>query len=167
MKKIEFLGFKVSERGIEPSEKKIEPIKKYPRPTTKKEVISYVSFMNYYRKWVFKFAEIARPFYKLTKKDTPFTWGEEEENAFQILKQRLLEKPLLILPLFSRAFYIMVDSSGFACSAILTPYHPPPGLYSENEDRENIKETKDDVEVPIAFASKNSNEAQMKYGATT
>ena len=42
MKEIEFLGFKVLERGIEPSEKKIEPIKKYPRLTTKKEVISYV-----------------------------------------------------------------------------------------------------------------------------
>ena len=167
---IEFLGFKISEKGIEPSEKKIAPIRDYPRPRTARQVQAFTAFCNYYRRWVYKFAEIARPLYKLTNKDVKFKWGLEEENAFIELKKRLTCNPILFLPIWSRQFFIMVDSSGFACSAILTQFHPPQSSTTNknnnNNDKENTKESPDDIEVPIAFASKNYTDAQRKYGAT-
>ena len=59
--RIEYLGHIVSKDGIEVNPKKIEAIVKWPRPKTVTQVHSFLGFCNYYRKFIYKFAQIAKP----------------------------------------------------------------------------------------------------------
>ena len=92
-KRIHYLGHIVSNQGIETDPKKIEAIVNWPGPRTVHEVRKFLGFTNYYRKFVYKYAQIARPLNKLIsgknakKKHTKVEWGNEQEQAFQQLKE--------------------------------------------------------------------------------
>ena len=69
---------------------------------------------SYYRRFVYKFAEIAKPLHKLTEKNRPFVWTEECSKSFQVLKEKLVEAPVLIHPDFTKSFILDVDASDLA-----------------------------------------------------
>ena len=87
-KRIHYLGHIVSNKGIETDPKKIEAIVNWPSPHTVHEVRKFLGFTNYYRKFVYKYAQIARPLNKLIsgenakKKRKKVEWGNEQEQAF-------------------------------------------------------------------------------------
>ena len=91
-KQIHYLGHIVSNNGIETDPKKIEAIVKWPGPHTVNEVRKSLGFTNYYRKFVYKYAQMARPLNKLIsgenakKKHKKVEWGREQEQAFPQLK---------------------------------------------------------------------------------
>ena len=58
-----------------------------------KEVRSFLGFCSYYRRFILRFSEIAKPFHKLTQKDIRFKWTKEYQDAFQILKLKLVNAP--------------------------------------------------------------------------
>ena len=66
-KHIQYLGHLISGEGIEPLPEKLEAVRKMPPPTTPKEVRQFLGLVGYYRKFVPKFADIARPLTNLTK----------------------------------------------------------------------------------------------------
>lgn len=117
---ITYLGHKCTDHGILPDDLKIEAVKKYPKPTDKASVKSFTAFMNYYRRFIENFADIARPLHQMTGKNVTFEWTEECENAFQTLKNKLLNPPILQYPNFNEEFIITVDASNFACGAVLS-----------------------------------------------
>lgn len=95
-KEVVYLGHVISGNGLTPS--KLSCIKEYPRPLTKKDVKSFLGLLNYYSRFVDNLAKIAKPLTNLLKKNTPFVWADMCEDAFQELKNALLNPLLLIYP---------------------------------------------------------------------
>ena len=73
--------------GIEPVPKKLESIKHMPAPRTPKEVKQFLGLIGYYRKFIPKFSDVARPLTNLTKKDVPYEWTSECTKTFEMLKK--------------------------------------------------------------------------------
>lgn len=115
-----YLGHKCTDHGILPDERKSEAVKKYPRPEDKAAVKRFTAFTNYYRRFIYNYAEIARPLNKMTGKNSKFEWTEECEKSFQTLKNKLISPTILQYPNFEKEFLLTVDSSSFACSGILS-----------------------------------------------
>ena len=119
-KHIQYLGHLVSGEGIEPLPEKLEAVRKMPPPTTPKEVRQFLGLVGYYRKFVPKFADIARPLTNLTKLDVPYEWTNRCQEAFEFLKQMLLKEPILKYPDPSKPYTLFTDASKFAWACVLT-----------------------------------------------
>ena len=74
---------------------------------------------NFYRRFVKGFAAIAKPMTDLTKKDRDFTWSNEEEAAFQKLKEALTSAPILQVFDEDKPHEVWVDASDYAVGAML------------------------------------------------
>ena len=75
---------------------KTKAVSEWPVPKNVKEVRSFLGLCSYYRKFIFHFANIARPLHKLTEKNQSFVWTEECQMAFENLKQALPQ--FLLIP---------------------------------------------------------------------
>nr|GEV79888.1 reverse transcriptase domain-containing protein [Tanacetum cinerariifolium] len=90
------LGHKISKNGIEVDKAKVNVIAKLPHPTTIKGIRSFLGHAGFYRRFIQDFSKIARPITRLLEKDTPFFFSKECVEAFQTLKRKLTEAPILI-----------------------------------------------------------------------
>ena len=145
--RVEFLGHIISEEGVSTDPKKTECIRNWPIPSTVKEVRSFLGFCSYYRRFIFRFAEIAKPLHKLTEKSERFKWTEECLEAFQNLKSKLINAPILAHPDFSQSFILDVD----ACDQSIG------GVISQVINGE---------ERPVAFASRTLTKTERSYCVT-
>ena len=118
-KEVKLLGHIVGRNGIRTDPEKIEKVKNFPRSTNLKELRGTIGLFTYYRKFVPEFAKLARPLYELSKKNVKFEWGERQEKAFEILKKKLTEAPILGNPDFTKPFELTTDASGEGLGAIL------------------------------------------------
>ncbi|GJX27424.1 reverse transcriptase domain-containing protein [Tanacetum coccineum] len=75
--------------GIHVDPTKIETVKNWASPTTPLEIRQFLGLAGYYRRFIEGFSKIAKPMTELPQKDRKFDWGEEQETAFQLLKQKL------------------------------------------------------------------------------
>ncbi|GJX25026.1 reverse transcriptase domain-containing protein [Tanacetum coccineum] len=141
------LGHKISKNGIEVDKAKVDVIAKLPHPTTVKGVRSFLGHAGFYRRFIKDFSKISRPMTHLLEKNTPFIFSDECIQAFETLKKRLTEAPILIPPDWDLPFELMCDASDFAIGAVLGQHH-------EKHFR------------PIHYASKTMNEAES-YNSTT
>ena len=89
-----YLGFIVSKEGIKVCPSRSEAIANYPRPTTQKEIRSFIGFASYYRRFIEGFADVAGPLIKLLAKSAKFEWTEECTTSFEKLKACLVKKNL-------------------------------------------------------------------------
>ncbi|GKE60747.1 putative reverse transcriptase domain-containing protein, partial [Tanacetum coccineum] len=87
--KVQFLGHVIDSEGVHVDPAKIESIKDLASPKTPKEIRQFLGLAGYYRRFIEGFSKISRPMTKLTQKSMKFEWGEKEEAAFQLLKQKL------------------------------------------------------------------------------
>nr|GEZ85981.1 putative reverse transcriptase domain-containing protein [Tanacetum cinerariifolium] len=92
---VQFLGHVIDSSGIHVDPAKIEAIKSWAAPTTLTEVRQFLGLAGYYRRFIKEFSLIAKPLSKLTQKNKPFVWGNNEEEAFQTLKRKLCSAPIL------------------------------------------------------------------------
>lgn len=76
---VQYLGYVISRDGIAPSPDKVRSVRDYPRPTTVKEIRSFIGLASFYRRLVPKFAEIAKPLTELIRKDEKFQWGDRQQ----------------------------------------------------------------------------------------
>ncbi|KAK1602098.1 hypothetical protein QYE76_017141 [Lolium multiflorum] len=132
--KLVFLGFVVSANGIEVDSSKVEAIHNWPTPTNVGQVRSFHGLAGFYRRFVKDFSTIACPLNELTKKNVPFVWGNAQQKAFDELKKRLTEAPLLVLPDFAKTFEIECDASGLGIGGVLMQNGKPVAYYSEKLD---------------------------------
>ena len=116
-----YLGHLLDNTRIRPNPKKLEAIRDWERPKTVTQVRSFTAFCIYYREFVKKFAEVAKPLYLLTSKGVKFTWEKEHEDAFLLLKTRMLQAPILAFPNRHRPIVIDTDASETALGAVLSP----------------------------------------------
>ncbi|GKG20523.1 hypothetical protein Tco_0380324, partial [Tanacetum coccineum] len=92
------LGHKISKNEIEVDKAIVDVIAKLPHPTTIKGVWSFLSHAGFYRRFIKDFSKISRPMSHLLKKNTLFMFFDECIQAFQTLKKKLTEAPILIAP---------------------------------------------------------------------
>ena len=86
LEKVTFLGHVVSEDGILVDPSKVEAISQWSRPTSAKEVRSFLGLARYYQRFVEGFSKITMPLTQLTKKNAKFVWTPECEKTFEELK---------------------------------------------------------------------------------
>jgi len=96
--KVSFLGRILSHNGISMDPIKIKDVVEWGTPTMVKEVRGFLGLVGYYHRLVSDLSKIAKPLTELTKKDEPYVWTKEREEAFQILKQKLVIAPVLVQP---------------------------------------------------------------------
>ncbi|GJS74918.1 reverse transcriptase domain-containing protein [Tanacetum coccineum] len=113
------LGHKISKSGLEVDRAKVEVIAKLPYPTTVKGVRSFLGHAGFYRRFIQDFSKIARPMTHLLEKETPFVFSDECKQAFNDLRKKLIESPILVVPNWDYDFEIMCDASDFALGAVL------------------------------------------------
>ncbi|GKA48110.1 putative reverse transcriptase domain-containing protein, partial [Tanacetum coccineum] len=98
---------------------KIESIKDWASPKSATEIRQFLGLAGYYRRFIEGFSKIAKPMTKLTQKNVKFDWGEKEEAAFQLIKQKLCSAPILALPKGSENFIVYCDASHKGLGAVL------------------------------------------------
>ncbi|GJW76622.1 retrovirus-related pol polyprotein from transposon TNT 1-94 [Tanacetum coccineum] len=102
---------------VDPS--KIEAVKNWKAPRTPTEVRSFLGLVGYYRRFIENFSKIAKPLTILTQKSKTFKWGEEHKLAFQTLKDKLCNAPVLALPERPEVFVVYYDASGIGLGCVL------------------------------------------------
>ena len=110
--RVSFLGYVVISQGIEVDESKVHAITSWPIPSTVTHVCSFLGLAGFYRRFVRNFSTIAAPLHELTKKGVSFNWGPAHQQAFDMLKSKLTQAPLLQLPDFDKMFELECDASG-------------------------------------------------------
>jgi hypothetical protein len=99
---------------------KVSGVKEWPRPKNRKEVQSFLGFVNFYWRFVQDFSQLARPLFDLTKKEVMWRWEEEQEAAFEGLKEKITTAPILVLPSEEQPFRIEANASDVATGAVLS-----------------------------------------------
>jgi len=145
--KVEFLGYVTGRNGISMSQDKVEAVLSWERPTSLKEVQSFLGFANFYRRFIQSYSQVARPLTELTKKkeDRQWSWNPEAEKAFEDLKKRFTTAPILNHFDPSKPVIIETDASDFAIGAVLSQW-----------DEENRLH-------PIAFHSRKFSPPEINY----
>ncbi|GKC81504.1 putative reverse transcriptase domain-containing protein [Tanacetum coccineum] len=114
-----FLGHVIDSEGIHVDPAKIESIKDWTSPKSPTEIRQFLGLAGYYRRFIEGFSKIAKPMTKLTQKKVKFVWGDKQEAAFQLLKQKLCSAPILALPEGSEDFIAYCDASKKGLGAVL------------------------------------------------
>nr|GFB06843.1 reverse transcriptase domain-containing protein [Tanacetum cinerariifolium] len=83
------------------------------------EIRQFLGLASYYRRFIEGFSKIAKPMTKLTQKKVMFDWGDKQEAAFQLLKQKLYSAPILALPKGAKDFVAYCDALHKGLGALL------------------------------------------------
>lgn len=94
---VDYLGSVISNGELRPSQHKIEAITNFPTLRNVHDVRRFLGLASYFRKFIHNFALKAKPLTILTKASTPWQWKEDQEAAFNLLKQELSSEPVLAL----------------------------------------------------------------------
>ncbi|GKA12570.1 putative reverse transcriptase domain-containing protein [Tanacetum coccineum] len=116
---VQFLGHVIDIKGVYVDPAKIEAIKNWVAPTMPTKVRQFLGLAGYYRRFIEGFNLIAKPLTKLTQKNKKYEWDEEEEEAFQMLKQKLCSAHILALPDRTEDFVVYCDASLKGYEAVL------------------------------------------------
>jgi reverse transcriptase-like protein len=143
---VEYLGVVISHNSVEMDPVKVAGVTDWLTPTNKKEVQSFLGFINFYRWFIQDFSHHAHPLFDLTKNDVKWKWSEAEQSAFDLLKLVVSSAPILASPDNSRPFRIEADSSDSATGAVLSQQFPNDGKWH-----------------PVAFLSKSLSLVERNY----
>jgi len=143
--KVEYLGLIISAGKIEMDPVKVEGVSAWPAPTNVKEVQSFLGFVNFYRRFIQDFSDIATPLHELTRKDAAWNWSAACQKAFDSLKTAITSSPILIFPDESKPYKVEADSSNYATGAVLS------------------QEGDDGKWHPVAFLSKSLSSVERNY----
>ncbi|GKC36671.1 putative reverse transcriptase domain-containing protein [Tanacetum coccineum] len=109
----------IDSEGIHVDPTKIESIKDWTSPKSPTEIRQFLGLAGYYRRFIEGFSKITKPMTKLTQKMVKFEWGDKQEAAFQLLKQKLCNAPILTLPEGSEDIIAYCDASKKGLGAVL------------------------------------------------
>jgi hypothetical protein len=120
---VNYLGHIVGREGVKVDPAKIKAVEKWPRPETVTQVRSFLGFVNYFRRFIDKYADTAKPLNDLLhgarKKHAKVVWNPACQKAFDTLKRSLVSAPVLAVPDFSKPFEVEADASDWCLGAVL------------------------------------------------
>nr|GEW91487.1 hypothetical protein [Tanacetum cinerariifolium] len=114
---VQFLGHVIDSNGVHVDPTKIEAIKKLDCTDYPDRSVIIFGFGS--QRFIMDFSLISKPLTKLTQKNKPYMWGDDEEEAFQTLKLKLCSAPILSLPEGSEDFVVYCDASLKGFGAVL------------------------------------------------
>ena len=147
-RQVAYLGHVISDKGVKPDPDKIKAAEQFPIPQNLTGVRSFLGLMNYYHRFIPQFAITAEPLYRLGKKGVVFNFNADCIKAFNTLKQKLIESPILRYPDFKRPFILHCDASDNGIGAVLS------------------QEDGDGNEYAVAYESRTLSAAERKYTVT-
>ena len=147
-KHIQYLGHLISDGGIHPLPEKLESIQKMSVPTNPKEVKQFLSLVGYYRKFIPRFSDISRILTKLTRKNVEFKWTQQCQDCFLMLKDCLVQAPILRYQDPKYDYVLYTDASNYAYAGVLT-------------------QTVDGTDHPVAYISGLFRGSQCRWAAMT
>ncbi|CAI6376771.1 unnamed protein product [Macrosiphum euphorbiae] len=119
MRTLDYLGFRITEGEIRPG-RKVDALANFPRPQDAHEVRRFLGLAGYFRRFIVKYAEIAEPLTQLTGKDVPYCWQDDQQTAFDTLKDKLCTEPVVAMYNPNAAVTeVHTDASAKALSGIL------------------------------------------------
>lgn len=119
IREVQFLGHVVNQ-GIMVDPTKIEAVMKWEHPKIPTEIRSFLGLAGYYRRFIQGFSSIATPLTALTHKGDTYAWSDKHKEAFEKLKKKLCEAPILSLPDGVKDFAVYSDASGVGLGCVLT-----------------------------------------------
>ena len=138
-KEVEILGHVISSEGIKTDPKKTKVIQEWPQPENVHEVRSFSGFCSYYRRFISKFAEVAKPLHRLSEKG--------QKCGPMILKNKMVEAPVLAHLNFTQPFVLDTDASDVANGAVIS---------QKINGKEHV----------IAYASRTLTKSEKRYCVT-
>ena len=120
---IHYLGHLILVNGIQPLPEKLESIRSMPKPRSPKEIKQFCSLTSYYRKFIPRFSDMARPLTKLLAHDCEFKWTNQCDNSFQMLKDMLCSAPILKYPDTTKPYTLYTNASKYRWAGVLTQSH--------------------------------------------
>ena len=145
VREVEFLGVVIGPEGIKMEKEKVKGVLEWPISKGVKDVQKFLGLANYYRQFIKGFALIARPLHDTVKKDRKWEWTEKQERAFEELKKRFTQGPVLAALDLDRKMRMEVDALDYATGGVLS------------------MEGEDGKWRPVAFLSKSLNETERNY----
>jgi len=95
-KEIEFLGMIIGEEGVKMDSTKVDAIMSWPTLKCMKDIQAFLGLANFYCQFIQDFSKIAAPLHNLMCKETVWRWGGGQQEAFDELKRRFVEGPILV-----------------------------------------------------------------------
>ena len=141
---VEFLRYIIGINGIRMDPNKITAIRDWPQPTTVKEVQAFLGFANFNQQFIKNYSEKALPLTELTKKETRFQWGDNQEKSFQKLKDACTKEPVFLNFRANKPMKIEMDASDQAVGAC---------LYQQKDGKWH----------PVAYYSRKMSQAEQNY----
>jgi len=142
--KIEYLRVILSQDSVETDPTKTKGVANWPEPHDKRKVQQFLGFCNFYQRFIPGFAKVAKPLTELTGKKE-WKWKDKEKDAFDKLKNKMMNLPILAIPDSKRKMRLETDASGYAIGGVLS------------------QQQKDDSWKPIAYLSRTMNETERNY----
>ena len=140
-----YLGHRVQAGGTSPVRSKIEDLTKAQAPQNVQQLVSFLSAVGYYRRYLPDLATVIAPLDRLRSKDTVWQWGETEQQAFGKLREMLCSDKLLVMYNPKLPIKIESDASKYGLGSVISHVYP------------------DGSEKPIEYASRTLSKAERKY----
>jgi len=149
VQKTAFLGFLISENGIEMDPEKVNAVLAWETPKTVKDVQCFLGFANFYRRFIWKYSALCQSLFNLLRKVVPFVWDSSCEDVFRKLKDAFTSAPILRHFDPDLQTIVETDASDYVTSGILSQKHLENGKL---------------VLHPVAFISEKMSSAECNYG---
>jgi len=117
---IKYLGNILTKNGVKIDPEKVQQVKEWPVPTNEGEVQSFIGYCNYFRRFISHFSDHLKPINNLIRKDNPFNWDFECQNAFENIKCLIEKASLLYYPNPNKQYIVNCNSNNYSISASLS-----------------------------------------------
>ncbi len=113
------MGHLVGRNSIRPDPQNVKKIKNAEVPKNTTELRRFLGMAQYYRQYINGYADVVGPFYDMLKENGPAVWGQAQQEAFDIIKNKLVIEPIRAHPDFNKPFKLYTNASDTGLGAVL------------------------------------------------